>query len=323
MPESVKPRVVFSRCLGFDACRYNAQMIHDAVVESIVPAVDPITVCPEMAVGLGVPRKPVRLVEENERVLLLQPETGLNLTEAMGAFTDRFLDGLPDVDGFVLKYRSPSCGLRQVRIYHGRGPHAGHRSGPGAFGGRVVERFGSLAVEDEGRLRNFDLRQHFLTKLFTLARFREALGSATMRGLVAFHTRQKLLLMAYNQKAMRELGRIVANPHRLAVAEVVRAYRTGLHAAFARPPRRNSAINVLLHGLGYVSDRLAPGEKRFFLETLERYRARQIPLSAPASLLRSWIVRFEIEYLLDQVYFEPFPPALLSVLDSGKGRSEG
>lgn len=317
----IVPRVVFSRCLGFEACRYNGQAIHDPIVESIVPYIEPITVCPEMDVGLGVPRKPVRLVEEKEQVFLLQPETGQDVTEAMSAFTERFLDELSDVDGFILKYRSPSCGLNQVRVYNSRAPRAGHRKGMGAFGGRVMERFGDLAVEDEGRLQSFDIRQHFLTKAFSLARFRRAVAAGRMSDLVAFHARHKLLLMAYNQTAMREMGRIVANQNRLPMEATVRAYRDGLHVAFVRAPRRTSAINVLLHGFGYVSDRLSPTEKAFFLETLERYRARQVPLSVPTSIVRAWIIRFGVDYLLDQVYFEPFPLELVTVLDSGKGRN--
>lgn len=317
----IVPRVVFSRCLGFEACRYNGQAIHDPIVESIVPYIEPITVCPEMAVGLGVPRKPVRLVEEKEQVFLLQPETGQDVTEAMSAFTERFLDELSDVDGFILKYRSPSCGLSQVRVYNSRAPRAGHRKGMGAFGGRVMERFADLAVEDEGRLQSFDIRQHFLTKLFSLARFRGAVAAGRMRDLVAFHARHKLLLMAYNQTAMREMGRIVANQNRLPLEAIVRAYQEGLRAALAKAPRRTSAINVLLHGFGYVSDRLSPSEKAFFLETLEHYRARQVPLSVPTSLVRAWIIRFGVDYLLDQVYFEPFPQELVTVLDSGKGHN--
>jgi uncharacterized protein YbgA (DUF1722 family)/uncharacterized protein YbbK (DUF523 family) len=321
MMDRIVPRVVFSRCLGFEACRYNGQTIRDDTVESLVPFVEPITVCPEMAIGLGVPREPIRLIEEKGEHVLFQPTTGRDVTAQMASFADRFLDELTNVDGFILKYRSPSCGLSQVRVYNSRVPRAGHRKGMGAFGGRVMERFSDLAVEDEGRLQNFDIRQHFLTKLFTLARFREATARRGMKDLVAFHARHKFLLMAYNQTAMRELGRVVANAKRLPLDEVVRTYRTGLLAALAKAPRRTSAINVLLHGFGYVSDNLSPSEKSFFLDALERYRARQIPLSVPASLVRSWSIRFGVEYLLDQIYFEPFPQELVSVLDSGKGRT--
>jgi uncharacterized protein YbgA (DUF1722 family) len=144
-----------------------------------------------------------------------------------------------------------------------------------------------------------------------------------MRDLVAFHSQHKLLLMAYNQTRMRELGRIVANPDKRPVRDVWAAYANGLSAALAIAPRRTSAINVLMHGFGYVSDDLTSGEKAFFLDSLEQYRNQHVPLSVPTSVIRSWIVRFDVGYLADQVYFEPYPQDLVEVLDSGKGRITG
>lgn len=323
MFEHVRPTVFISRCLGFDRCRYNGQTIVDPFVESLKPYVDPVTICPEVEIGLGVPRDPIRLIEEQERVLLIQPESGRDLTVEMSAFTESFLDTLDKVDGFVLKYRSPSCGPNQVKIYNSRKREAGSRKGAGAFGGRVNERFRGYPIEDEGRLRNFDIRQHFLTQLFTLARFREVVRESTIHALVAFHSRHKYLLMGYHQTAQKQLGRLVANAQHRRVEEVIAAYRTGLLQALANPPRRTSAINVLLHVLGHVSDGLAPAEKAFFLDELERYRDQRVCLSAPTSLLRSWIVRFDVPYLRDQFYFDPFPEVLIEVLDSGKGRKLG
>ena len=311
---------MFSRCLGFEACRYDGAIIRDATVASILLHVEPITVCPETEIGLGVPRKPVRLVEEQGRILVLQPETGRDVTDEMTSFAERFLDEIPDVDGFLLKCRSPSCGVGHVRVYNGRSPDAGYHDGAGAFARRVTERLSALAIEDEGRLRSFDVRQHFLTKLFALARFRGAAASRRMRDLVSFHARHKFLLMVYHQTAARAMGQIVANPERLAVERVLTRYRECLHAALAKAPRRMSAVNALLHAFGYVSDGLSANEKALFLEALRRYGARQVPLAVPTSLIRSWIVRFGVDYLLDQVYFEPFPPELVSVLDSGEGR---
>ena len=315
-----RPKVLFSRCLGFDRCRYNGVTITDPVVELLKPFVDSITVCPEVEIGLGVPRPPIRLVEEDDRIRLFQPETGRDLTQAMQSFCDEFLSSLDVVDGFLLKYRSPSCGPSQVRIYHSTQPNAGHRKGAGAFAAAVSERFGSRAIEDEGRLQNFDIRGHYLIQLFTLARFRAVASAGTIGSLVAFHTRHKFLLMAYNQSALREMGRIVANAEGRSPREAIARYRVELDRALARAPQRRSAVNVLQHAFGYVSDRLTVPERKHFLDALEAYRQSQIPLSAVTLLIRSWILRFDVEYLAEQVYFEPYPKELVEVLDSGKGR---
>jgi len=144
-----------------------------------------------------------------------------------------------------------------------------------------------------------------------LAALREAEMSGRMGELIRFHTRYKLLLMALSQKHLRELGRVVANPAGRPFGEVVARYREGFRAALARPPRRPSVLNVLMHALGYFSDRLTPAEKGHFLDVLAAYRQGVLPLGAPVSILRSWIVRFEEPYLADQAFFRPYPDALL------------
>jgi uncharacterized protein YbgA (DUF1722 family) len=154
-----------------------------------------------------------------------------------------------------------------------------------------------------------------------LARFRAAASTGRMSALVGFHSRHKFLLMAYNQTAMREMGRIVANAEREPVEAVVRRYRRELARALRQAPRRTSAINVLQHAFGHVSDRLTRRERDHFLGALDQYRGARIPLSGPATLMRSWIVRFDVDYLADQAYFEPYPQELADVSDSGKGRA--
>jgi len=321
MTENPRPQVVISKCLGFARCRYNGVTVSDRVVETIKPYVDPIPVCPEVEIGLGVPREPIRRVEDRGSVRLFQPATGRDLTEAMAQFAESFLSGLDAVDGFLLKYRSPSCGPSQVKVFHSPKPDAGHRKGAGAFAEAAAERFPGLPIEDEGRLQSFDIRGHWLTQVFTLARFRAAEAAGSMGDLVTFHARHKLLLLAYNQSAMREMGRIVANPERLPANAVFSRYREQLARALTKAPRRTSALNVLQHAFGYVSDRLSDTERHHFLDHLTAYRESRIPLSALTLLLRSWILRFDVGYLADQVYFQPYPEDLVQVLDSGKGRA--
>jgi uncharacterized protein YbgA (DUF1722 family) len=126
--------------------------------------------------------------------------------------------------------------------------------------------------------------------------------------------------MAYNQKELQVLGRIVANPDRLPLADVVETYENHLKMALAKAPRYNSCINVLMHALGYFSKELGAKEKAFFLRTLDEFRDRRLPLSVPIGIVKSYIVRFEEPYLARQAFFEPYPEDLVSITDSGKGR---
>jgi len=343
------PKVVFSRCLGFENCRYNGQGVASEAVEQWRAShrtrnrrfFDCVTPCPETDIGLGIPRDPIRIVRSGEALRLVQPATGRDVSEEMRGYARDFLDNLETpsplpppqgggneregvilcpVDGFVLKSRSPSCGLLDVKLFKDESGQALPRRIAGFFGGAVLERFPAAAVEDEGRLTNFTIREHFLTRVYVSARWRELAARPTMAGLVRFQAENKLLLMGYNQTKMRELGRIVANPEKRPVAELFAAYGAKLPEAFARPPRYTSAINVLMHGLGYFKDRVKAGEKRFFLETLESYRAGRVPLSVPQSIIRAWVARFGEEYLASQTFFSPYPEELQFISDSGKGR---
>lgn len=315
-----KPRVVVSQCLEFAACRYNGEMISDALVRRMKEFVEFQPVCPEMAIGLGCPRDSIRVVSSEGTPRLLQPTTGRDLTETLTGFAATFLDGLGPVDGFILKARSPSCGIKDVKVYSGPIAESPSGKGRGFFAGTVLDRLPEAAVEDEGRLTNFLVREHFLTRLFTLAEFRELAGRAAMADLVRFHAVNKGLLMAYHQAEMRVMGRIVANHDRRPDAAVFADYGRHLAKAMVRPPRFTSIINVLMHALGYVSERLSSGEKAFFLDALEKYRAGKAPLSAATTLVRAWAVRFDEPALSEQTYLDPYPEALLEITDSGKGR---
>jgi uncharacterized protein YbbK (DUF523 family) len=142
-------------------------MVSSDVVKLLKPHVDLLPVCGEVEIGLGVPRDPIRLIPESGAVRLYQPSTGRDCTEEMTRFAARHLDGLPPVDGFLLKSRSPTCGMKDVKIYPGReGQGAPRTDGVGFFAQAVLARYPNLAVEDEGRLTNYGIRDHFLTRIF-------------------------------------------------------------------------------------------------------------------------------------------------------------
>lgn len=320
MTEFARPRLVLSRCLELEKVRYNGEKISYDFVRELEPFVDLVPVCPEVEIGLGVPRDPIRLVEEGKEIRLYQPSTRRDLTKEMHEFSEGFLSGLPAVDGFVLKNRSPSCGISDVKVYTKEGGPSSSGKRAGMFGQAVIDRFGDLAVEDEGRLRNFRIREHFLTKLFALAALRRVAESGSMRDLIEFHASYKFVLMAYSQPRLRELGRLVANGSGSPFPHLVSAYRAGFAAALRTAPRYTSVINVLEHGAGYFKTSLSRSEKSMFKRLLERYRNGRIPLAGPTSVVWSWVVREDEDYLKGQAFFFPYPEELISVSDSGKGR---
>lgn len=170
-----KPRIVVSKCLGFAACRYNGLMISSPLVKKLKDHVDFIPVCPEQELGLGVPRDPIRIIESRGRRSLYQPATGRDLTKQMNDFVVPFLKNLGPVDGFLLKSRSPSCGIGDVKVYSGSKDRQTllNAKGQGFFGGLALKFYPGLAIEDEVRLKNASIRERFLTSIFAQACLRK------------------------------------------------------------------------------------------------------------------------------------------------------
>ncbi|MBN1871624.1 MAG: DUF1722 domain-containing protein [Candidatus Omnitrophica bacterium] len=316
-----KPNIFSSKCLGFAKCRWNGEIIQEGFIDKLKPHVKFITTCPEYEIGLGIPRDPIRIVLKQNAYRLMQLNTERDLTERMNGFVSEYLASLKEIDGFILKDRSPSCGIKEVKVYPGLEPSSSIKKTSGFFGEGVLKRYPHAAVETEARLNNFTIRGHFLTKVFTSAKFRQVKAGQKMKDLVQFHAENKFLLMAYSQKELKVMGNIVANRSGKGMGELLESYELSLRKALDSMPKFTSAINVLTHALGYFSKKLASQEKRFFLNSLEEYRREQVPLSVPVNLIYSYIIRFKEEYLKQQTFFKPYPEDLSEVKDSGRGRS--
>jgi uncharacterized protein YbgA (DUF1722 family)/uncharacterized protein YbbK (DUF523 family) len=317
-----KPKVVVSKCLGFSNCRYDGQSIPDKFVHKLKDHVEYIPVCPEVEIGLSVPRNPIRLVMEKDGIFLWEPATGKDYANVMKEYSDALLDSLEEVDGFILKGRSPSCGIKDVKIYLGKEKTFGSTKGSGIFASKVLKKYPHLAIEEEGRLTNFRIREHFLTKLHIMSKLRQVEKTKAMAELVKFQADNKYLLMAYNQKELKLLGKIVANHEKRSFEDIIEDYRNHLGLALARIPRYGNYINALAHIFGYFSENLSSEEKSFVLSTFDKYKRAMVPLSVPINIIRSYAIKYEHEYLLEQSIWSPYPEELMDISDTGKVEAE-
>ena len=306
-----KPVVFVSRCLGFAACRYDGVAIGNDLVEAMRPHVEFRAVCPEMAVGLGVPRERIRIVRAGAALRLVQPATGRDLTDPVTRFAQLRLNSASGLHGFILKSRSPSCGISDAKRYSRA--DAGNAAGRGAgfFAAAALRKFPDLPIEDEARLADPRLREHFLTRLFAKAAFEEVARTRSLKALVQFQAANELLLEAHSRKDAAELRRIVANRERRSLDALLPDYRARLARALARPGKAGSNVAALLRAMKSLSKPPGAREKARFLAALEKYRAGKLPLSAPRRILRVWIAKNSDEKsLARQTFFEPYPEEL-------------
>jgi uncharacterized protein YbgA (DUF1722 family)/uncharacterized protein YbbK (DUF523 family) len=322
MREFAKPTVAISKCIEFEPVRWNGQKIASDFVNKLEQFVNFIPVCPEVEIGLGVPRVPLRIVLVDGELRLVQPATGFDFSDKMKAFDTSFLDSLDGVDGFILKSGSPSCAFKDAKIYPKIGESTPVGKTSGFFARAVLERFSHLAIEDERRLVNARIREHFLRRLFAFASLRKVEKTGSTKQLVKFHSDNKLLLTAYSQKELKILGRIVAHQQNESFAVMMKKYKRQLFAALRHPPRTGSYVNVMMKSMGYFSKSLTKEEKALFLSSLERCRAGKASLSVSMGVMKSWIVRFRQRYLRDQTFFEPYPEDLADIDGTDKIASE-
>ena len=318
-----RPQIFCSKCITFERCRWNNQIIASDRIESLKPFVDFFTLCPEKDIGLGIPRDPIRLVEINNNVELIQPKTAKILTEEMKHYTRKVIQQMPNFDGIILKTRSPSCGIKRVIVYKNMTSKDALYYRGGIFGSSLNKKFSQTPISDEGSLINPVLWENFLLKIFTLARFREATYTPknqheqtknpklVFQRLSDFHTHNKYLLMAFSQQNTKILGSIIGKYKQILFTELMNHYRTILLKTLQINPTYKTHLNVLEHILGYFKKDLSTGEKLLFIQDLQAYREGRISLMVPVHVLKQWIMRFDQNYLKFQTYLDPFPINLI------------
>lgn len=310
-PEEI--RIGVSTCLLGQNVRYDGGHKRDDFVAGMLARfVTFVPVCPEVEVGMGVPRPSIRLVRLGGEVRLVEPRSGADHTAAMRRWSERRareLEGL-GLSGYVLKKDSPSCGMERVKVHAEKGP--GVKDGVGLFAEALMARLPLLPVEEEGRLHDPALRESFVERVFAHRRLAALLGGRwTVGDLVRFHTAEKLLLLAHQPSAYQALGRLVARAKALPRAEVQREYGEGFMKALKAPATKGKNANVLQHMAGYFKDRLPAGEKAELQEAISDYRRGLVPLVVPLTLLRHLVRRLGAPYLEGQSYLEPHPKELM------------
>jgi uncharacterized protein YbgA (DUF1722 family)/uncharacterized protein YbbK (DUF523 family) len=307
-------RIGVSSCLLGQEVRFDGgHKRNDFLTGTLGGFVEFVAVCPEVDIGLGIPRDSLRLIrDDNHAVRMVVNKSGADLTDTMNTYAVRRAAALEreDLSGYVLKKDSPSCGMERVRTYRGAGMPV--RDGRGLFAEALIRRLPNLPVEEEGRLNDPHLRENFIERVFAYHRMRALFTSRWTAGaLVAFHTAHKLTLMAHSPRAYAELGRLVADSKRIERAELRGRYSAEFMAAMKKLATPARHVNVMQHIAGYLRDRCDSDSRRELMEVIEEYRRATVPLVVPLTLIRHWVRRFDIAYLKGQTYLEPHPRELM------------
>jgi uncharacterized protein YbbK (DUF523 family)/uncharacterized protein YbgA (DUF1722 family) len=315
-PAAERPmRLGISSCLLGQEVRYDGGHKRDRFLTDVLgPYVRWVPVCPEIEIGMGTPRPPIRLEADGDGgVRLVMPSTGEDLTDRMRTYAERRVRALEarDLCGYVLKKDSPSCGMERVKVWDRNDVPS--RDGTGVYAEALLRLAPRLPVEEEGRLNDPRLRENFIARIFAYRRWKDEVAERPDRAtLTTFHAAHKYLLMSRDQEGMRRLGRLLGEtPKGASERDVADAYLDGFSAVLSRVPTRRGHTNVLRHLAGHVSDLLDRDDRAELTEAVTDYHGGLVPLIVPVTLIRHYVRKFDVEYLRDQVYLWPHPHELM------------
>ena len=307
-----KIQVGISSCLLGDEVRYNGGHKHSSLcTRDLSEYFDFVSVCPEVSIGLGVPRKPIRLVgnpADPDIVGVANPEH--NVTQPMKEFAQEKVKELGSLSGYIFIKGSPSCGLFRVKVYNDDG-FPQQEMGRGVYAKAVTDTYPLLPVEEAGRLMDPVLRENFITRVFAYQSFTELKKEGlTAKKLIDFHASYKYTLMAHDPQSHSSLGRMLANLASEDLAELGDRYFQALMESLTKKASRRSNTNVLSHIQGYLKNHLSSKEKEKLVEAIEQYRNGIIPLIVPVTLLKNYFHTYPNEYIARQSYLQPYPDNL-------------
>jgi uncharacterized protein YbgA (DUF1722 family)/uncharacterized protein YbbK (DUF523 family) len=306
-------RIGISACILGSEVRYDGGHKLDRFIKDTVGEfVTFVSVCPEVDIGLGIPRETIRLVRGDGETRLVGSKSQTDHTVKMRRYARRKSRelGQRDISGFILKKGSPSCGMERVKIYHSAGMPS--KDGVGIFAEGLMETYPYLPVEEEGRLNDPRLRENFFERVFAYRRLHNCFsGRWTTGDVVAFHTAEKFLLLAHDPDSYRALGRLVARVKKLPRADLAARHQEGFMAGLKKKATTGRHANVLQHMVGFFKKEISTDQKAELQQVITDFRHGLVPLVVPITLVRHYVRLLGIDYLAGQTYLTPHPKELM------------
>lgn len=305
-------RLGVSSCLLGNAVRWDGGHKRDAfVTDGLGPFVEWVPVCPEVELGMPIPRATLRLSGEGDRVRMVEVASGRDHTAPMKRYAAKRVKSLRELElcGYILKRDSPSCGMTGVKVWREEATAA--RSGQGLYAAALMKAYPQLPVEDEGRLQDAKFRENFVERVFAYRRLRGLFARRwTHEQVLAFHTAHELQLRSHSTRAYHALTRQLAAFREVPRRAFREGYEEGFMAALAVSSTRARHAKALGHAVGQLGKRLDASSRAEVDELILQYRAGGLPLIAPITLLRHHARVLEVAPLAGQTYLEPHPMEL-------------
>ncbi|WP_455885037.1 YbgA family protein [Pseudomonas spelaei] len=313
MSNPAKPKIGISACLLGENVRFNGGHKQSLLCTQILADYfDYVPLCPEVAIGLGIPRETIRLVgDAADPQAVGTVHRDLNVTRPLDEYGRQMAREHTDLCGYIFMQKSPSCGLERVKVYRENGaPVDG--GGRGIYARAFCARHPNLPVEEDGRLNDPVLRENFLTRVFVYASWQRLLAEGlTRHRLLAFHSRYKYLLMAHSPVHYKRLGHLLGSMEKTTDLEALsNGYFSDLMTGLTKCATRGTHSNVLQHISGYLKQVISADDKQEMQTVIGQYRHGIVPLVVPLTLLKHHFRQHPDRYIAQQAYLQPHPENL-------------
>lgn len=302
--------------VGISACLVGEKVRFDAsnkpsnfCIKEFSEHVSYKTFCPEVAIGLPIPRATIRQIKRDDVIHVSQKDGSGDVTEALKAYGKKVAAMTKQLSGYIFCAKSPSCGMERVKIYSPEG-NSLPSHGIGAFAREIMAANPLLPCEENGRLNDPLIRENFVARVFAYKHWQTIEASGlTKHKLTTFHSRYKYTVMSHDLIAYKKLGQLLARAD-IPLEQMASEYILGLMTALKIIATRKKHANTLSHIQGYFSKHLQAIEKQELCEQINAYRQGLTPLIAPLTLIKHYLLRYPKDYLKQQAYLSPYPDEL-------------
>jgi uncharacterized protein YbbK (DUF523 family)/uncharacterized protein YbgA (DUF1722 family) len=289
-----KPILGISECLLGEEVRFNGGHKKSKYCTDVLSEYfDYQAICPEVLIGLPIPRKAIRMVDEGGRTKVIATDNpDKDYMQDLTDLATKIAPSLTNLSGYIFMQQSPSCGVGSAKVYNDKGHPS--TKGNGAFAETIMAALPLLPVTEEGRLNDAGIRENFIASVYAYAEWQQDISvNLSAQKLLNFHYKHKLKLFGHNEQAANELGLLLSDLKGKNLSEVANHYINVFMHAIKKPITRKRHANILVKLQRFLKNHMSVPEKNELNALLGHYRTGVVPLVVPMTLLRFLMRKYE------------------------------
>ena len=294
LEQNKKPVLGISECLMGKEVRYNGgHKLSKYCTEVLSQYFDFRPICPEVQIGLSVPRPTIRLAEKEGAVRVIATDNpDIDYSQDLINLAQEVAPSMQGLSGFIFMQKSPSCGIKSTKVYGEKGQPI--YMSDGAFSGELKRLLPLMPVTESGRLNDNPIKENFIASVYAYHDWQtKVMPKLSVKAMTDFHYRYKLMLTAHKESVAINLGQMLANMKGKDIQVIADSYIQEFMSALQQPVSRNRHANILLRMQRFLKRKLDASEKQELVGLIEHYKKGIIPLVVPMTLVRFFMKKYE------------------------------